>query len=57
MKVNELIEELEDCDPDSEVYTCGVGGEFRKIRLVEPDTSHEKLSIVPYKEENFVWLK
>lgn len=57
MKVSELIEQLEDCDPDKEVYTVSVGGEFRRVRDVEPDSPHKKLSIVPYKEENFVWLK
>ena len=57
MKVNELIEKLESCDGEREVYTVGVGGEFRRVNSVEPDTSHEKLSIIPYKEENFVWLK
>jgi hypothetical protein len=57
MKVHELIERLEQCDPDAEVYTVGVGGDFHRVKEIEPDVSHEKLSIVPYKEENFVWVK
>lgn len=57
MKVSELIKELEKCDPDKEVYSVSIGGDWRKISSVEKDLSHEKLSIVPYKEENFVGLK
>lgn len=57
MNVHELVEQLEDCDDDKEVYAVGVGGEFRRITDVEPDAPHEKLSLLPYEEENFVWLK
>lgn len=57
MKVNKLMEELESCDGEREVYTVGIGGELRKVCIVEDDVSHEKLSIEPYKEENFVWIK
>jgi hypothetical protein len=57
MKVSEVIEQLEECDPEREVYTVGVGGEFQRVTSVEPDESHEKLSIIPYKEENFVLIQ
>lgn len=57
MKVSELLEALEGVDPDKEVYTIGVGGDWEKVRDVDTDMPHERLSIVPYKEENFVGLK
>jgi hypothetical protein len=57
MKVSELIEELQKCDPEREVYSVGVGGDWEKVREVEPEMPHEKLSIVPYEEEDFVGLK
>jgi len=57
MKVNELIEELESCDGDREVYKVGVGGDFEPVRGVDADVSHEKLSVIPYKDENFVWVR
>lgn len=56
MKVSELIEQLEDCDPDREVYVTSAG-EFRKATGVEPDVRHERLSLEPYEEENFVWIR
>lgn len=56
MKVDELIEKLEDCDGDREVYVTAMG-EFRRAQGVEPDVSHERLSLEPYDEENFVWIK
>jgi hypothetical protein len=57
MKVNELIKELEKCDPDKEVYSVAVGGDWEKIREVNRDMDHKNLSIVPYKKENFVGLR
>lgn len=57
MKVNELIEILENCDSDKEVYTIGVGGDWEKVRRVDTDVDHKELSIVPYKEENFVGIR
>jgi hypothetical protein len=57
MKVNELIKKLEECDSEKEVYYVGVGGDWEKIRDIDEDVNHEQLSIVPYKEENFVGLR
>lgn len=57
MKVSELIQELEQCDQDKEVYHIIVGGDWRKIQEVNKDIDYDALSIVPYEEENFVGLK
>lgn len=57
MKVSELIQELEQCDQDKEVYHITVGGDWRKIQEVNKDIDYDALSIVPYEEENFVGLK
>ena len=57
MKVSELIERLEQCDKDKEVYTIGVGGDWQPLTEVNGDMDHEKLSIVLYKDENFVGLR
>lgn len=57
MKVSELIQELEKCDKDKQVYSVGVGGDWEKIRSVNEDMDYEKLSLVPYEEENFVGLR
>lgn len=57
MNVNELIERLESCDGEQEVYTIGVGGEYQRVIMVDSDVPHENLSIAPYEEENFVLLQ
>lgn len=58
MKVKELIQELQDCDPEQDVYYMGVGGDWEYLQKVEPDNSGDKLSIEPYDEDKkFVGLR